>query len=96
MTYETKAELLSLSGQPQQSIRLYRDYIKPTIPSRKEEIARQLDELRIQYEVEKTQQENLQKTPVFTTSFYHHRSVTLLLSLYIIYANKLNAKNRLL
>ena len=52
----TKAELLSLSGQPQQSIRLYRDYIQAYDSFAKEEIALQLDELLIQYEVEKTQQ----------------------------------------
>lgn len=91
-----KAELLSLSGQPQQSIELYRNYIQANDSITKEEIASKLDELRIQYQVEKAQQENLQKTKYLRLAFIIIILIALLLSLYIVYARKLNAKNRLL
>ncbi len=93
---QAKAELLSLSGQPRQSIQLYRDYIQANDSIAKEEIARQLDELRVQYEVEKAQQENRQTTRYLQLAFVIIGLVSLLLLLYIIYAYKLNAKNRLL
>ncbi len=92
----SKAELLSLSGQSQQSIGLYRTYIHANDSIAKEEIARQLNELQVQYQVEKTQQENLRKTRYLQFAFIIIALITLLLSLYIIYAHTLNAKNHLL
>lgn len=92
----SKAELLSLSGQSQQSIGLYRTYIHANDSIAKEEIARQLNELQVQYQVEKTQQESLQKTRYLQFALVIIALITLLLSLYILYAHRLNAKNRLL
>ena len=46
--------------------------------------------------MEKTQQENLRKTRYLQFAFIIIALITLLLSLYVIYAHTLNAKNRLL
>ena len=92
----SKAELLSLSGHPRKSIGLYRDYIQANDSIAKAEIARQLNELQVQYQVEKTQQESLKKTRYLQFAVIIIILITLLLSLSIIYAKRLNRKKHLL
>lgn len=91
-----KAELLSLNGQSHESIELYRHYIQANDSIAKEEIARQIDELQIQYQVEKAQQESLEKTRHLQFSLIIIVLIVLLLSLSVIYAKKINSKNRIL
>lgn len=91
-----KAELLSLSGQPHESIGLYREYISASDSVAKIDIARQIEELRIQHQVEKTLQENQKKTRYLQLSLVIIALIVLLLFLSFLYVKKLNAKNRVL
>lgn len=91
-----KAELLSLDGQSHESIRLYRNYISASDSIAKIDIARQIEELRIQHQVEKMEQENRQKTRYLQLSLVIIMLIALLFSLSVLYAKKLNIKNRVL
>lgn len=93
---QTKAELLALEGQPRQSIELYRSYIKANDSIAKQEIARQLDELRVQYQVVQAQQESIRKTRYLELSAVIIALITAILCLYIRYTHKQNKQNRLL
>ena len=87
---------MSLDGQSHESIRLYINYISASDSIAKIDIARQIEELRIQHQVEKMEQENRQKTRYLQLSLVIIMLIALLFSLSVLYAKKLNIKNRVL
>lgn len=93
---QTKAELLSLNGDAIQSANVYKEYIHGNDSLLKAEKIRQLDELRIQYQVGKTKQEAEEKTRLLYCSYVLIAMTSILLISYILYARKLNSQNRLL
>ena len=91
-----KAELLSLSGDARQSANAYKEYIHGKDSLLKAENIRELDELRVQYQVERAQQEAKQKTYSLYWAYAFLTLISILLLSYILYAQRLHAQNRLL
>lgn len=91
-----KAELLSRSGRAQESISIFKDYIKGNDSLLRAENIRQLDELRIQYQVEKAEDESHDKTVYLRFASIIIILISLLLILYIVNARKLKAYNKVI
>lgn len=92
---QVKAELLSLSGDAIQSANAYKEYIHGNDSLLRAEKIRQLDELMVQYQVEKTQQEAIQKTRSLYWAYAFISLISILLLSYALYARKLHTQNRL-
>lgn len=91
-----KAELLSRSGHSQESIELFKSYIRGNDSLLRAENIRQLDELRIQYQVEKAEDESHDKTIYLRFASIIIILISLLLTLYIVNSRKLKAYNKVI
>lgn len=91
-----KAELLSRGGRAGESILIYKEYIRGNDSLLRAENIRQLDELRIQYQVEKAEDESHDKTVYLRFASIIIILISLLLTLYIVNARKLKAYNKVI
>ena len=91
-----KAELLSRSGHSQESIELFKSYIRGNDSLLRAENIRQLDELRVKYQVERAEDAIHDKNMYLWLDSIIIILISLLLTLYIVYAKKLKANNRVI
>lgn len=91
-----KAEILALGGHEEESVSFYKKYIAAADSIAHEEISYQLEELKVRYEVEKSQLESRQKSRLLGLSWVILLLISLALIIYITYAYKLRASKRLL
>ena len=91
-----KAELLAMGGYAKECVPFYQEYIEAADSIAHEEITYQLEELKVRYEVEKSQLESQQKSRLLGLSWVILLLITFALFIYITYAYKLRANKRLL
>ena len=91
-----KAELLALSGRPIESVDNFMRYINANDSLMKAENLRQLDELRVQYQIEKAEDEVHDKTVSLRFALAIIVLVSLLLTLSIFNSRKLKAYNKII
>lgn len=91
-----KAELLSLTGQPQKGIALYHEYIQAKDSINRVEIAERLDELHTIYEVDRLRLEQHNSRLWLFTTAGGCLLLFFLLTGYMIYSHRLRTKNRIL
>lgn len=91
-----KAELLSLTGQPQKGIALYHEYIQAKDSISRVEIAERLDELHTIYEVDRLRLERHNSRLWLFTTAGGCLLLLFLLAGYMIYSHRLQTKNRIL
>lgn len=91
-----KAELLSLTGQPQKGITLYHKYIQEKDSINRVEIAERLDELQTIYEVDRLRLERHNSRLWLFTTAGGCLLLIFLLAGYMIYSHRLQTKNRIL
>ena len=91
-----KAELLAHSGDPRSCISLYHTYIQVKDSVNRLDIASRMDQLRTIYEVDRLNQERQYARNWMFAAFTGCLLLFLLLAGYIIYSQRLKAKNQVL
>lgn len=91
-----KAELLTLSGRSIEGIDCFKKYLKANDSLMRAENLRQLDKLRVQYQIEKAEDEVHDKTMYLRFASVIIILISLLLTLSVVNSRKLKAYNKIM
>lgn len=91
-----KAELVAYSGDPESSVSLYHTYIQAKDSVNQLDVAARMDQLRALYEVDRLSQEKQNARLWMAVAFIGCFLLIALLTGYIVYSQRLKAKNQVL